>query len=117
MSYSTNDTSEDLHPKPSLVDSTTIDKAMNESVNNTTTTFHDGVTDKDTNMEWNKLANYAKMVCTSDRQDFAREGKDSSDTSSSTSASTSLYSKHSKKSATSNHRTSDAINNAKPPNK
>ena len=114
MSYSNNDTSEDLHPKPSLVDLNTIDKAMNESSNNiTSSTYRNFTTDNNTDMLWEQLANEAKMVKTSEQQYFAKDGNDDTSDISSTHSTSSSYSRRSKTSAISDHKTSDAINNRK----
>ena len=117
MSYSSNDTSEDLHPKPSLVDSNTIDKAMNESANNITSTpFRNLTTDNNTDLGWQHLANEDKMVKEQDRIYFGKTGDETSEISSySSSKSSSSYNKHSKHSVPSDHGTSDAINNTKQP--
>ena len=115
MSYNSNNVSEDLHPKPSLVDSNTIDRAINESANNITSTpFRNYTTDNATDMVWENLANENKLVKVQERQYFGRTGDDeSSDISSSSSSSS--YSKHSKRSSTSDHKTSNAMNNMNQP--
>lgn len=82
MSNSSSD-SRDLHPKPNLVDSSTVNRAINDTDNKhnfTTEGFRSGVTDDKTDMMWQYLANEDKLVNTSERKYFGNDEKDSEST-------------------------------------